>query len=148
MIDVDESNVSFLKILKAVVMLDWNIVMIRDGSGLKGIIIGIPPYIELMIELFPNIFQHVELPKKDQIIINNLPDMDKTGNANDVSEEILLLVNAAKDLGWDIALPNPDKEDNIHGIIIGQDDIVNKILDSLPKDFISQLESKLNHVNK
>lgn len=50
-------------------------------------------------------------------------------------EKILRLVDACRDLGWEIVIPNVDMledDDEIPGMVIGQADYITKVLEFLP----------------
>ena len=50
-------------------------------------------------------------------------------------EQILRLVDACKDLGWEMVIPNVDMledDDEIPGMVIGKADYIAQIIDMLP----------------
>ena len=50
-------------------------------------------------------------------------------------EQILRLIDACKDLGWEMVIPNVDMlkdDDEIPGMVIGQSEYITKVIDFLP----------------
>ena len=50
-------------------------------------------------------------------------------------EQILRLIDACKDLGWEMVIPNVDMlkdDDEIPGMVIGQSEYIAKVIDFLP----------------
>ena len=135
-----DNNRSFLKILQAVASLDWRIAILREGPTLNGVVVGIAAYVELMAELFPAMIQLIDLPP--HMTNNILPDSDENEDDFEVPDESVLLVSAAGELGWDIAVANPDEDDDVYGMLLGHGQALETILEALPEDFLDQLESR------